>query len=101
MEWQINGDHGILKGGLDESKEIIVTGNPAVVKTNTQSRFGKSLGSAKTLILRLEDDRLELTGNAQFESNSERLKADVIYFDMTTRSMKTTGSRIKFVSRKP
>ena len=99
--WQINGDHGVLKGGLGGSKELIVTGNPAFVETESQSSFGKSLGSAKMLILSLEDDKLELKGNAEFESQSERLKADVIYFDMTTRSLKTKGSRIKFFSSKP
>ena len=48
--------------------------------------------------LHLAADRLELVGNAKFDSKSQSLRANVIYYDINTRSMKTKGSRVKFIS---
>ena len=45
-------------------------------------------------------DKLELKGNAQFDSKSESLRANLIYYDISTRRMKTKGSRVKFISDK-
>ena len=73
-------------------------GNPAEIKTTAQSQYGSSYGSAKTLTLDLAVDRLELIGNAKFDSKSQSLRANVIYYDINTRSMKTKGSRVKFIS---
>ena len=42
--------------------------------------------------------RIGLIGNAKFDSKAESLRADVIYYDINTRSMKTKGSRVKFIS---
>ena len=63
-----------------------------------QSQYGSSYGSAKKLTLDLAADRLELVGNAKFDSKSQSLRANVIYYDINTRSMKTMGSRVKFIS---
>ncbi len=97
-EWQISGDFGILKGAIDNSDEIIINGNPAIIKTDIHSQFGESLGSAEQLILDLRNNKLELVGKARYESNSKILAAEKIFYDLKTRGAKTKGSRIKFVS---
>ena len=97
-EWEIHGTKGVLDEKIGKSQVIRVTGNPAEIETTTQSQYGSSYGSAKTLTLDLAADRLELVGNAKFDSKSQSLRANVIYYDINTRSMKTKGSRVKFIS---
>lgn len=99
-EWKIRGAKGILDEKIGKLKTIKVMGNPAEIETTTQSQYGSSIGSAKELTLDLAADKLELTGNAKFDSESQSLRADKIYYDITTRSMKTKGSRVKFISEK-
>lgn len=100
VEWEIRGTGGTLNEEIDKSQIIRVTGNPAVIETKTHSQYGKSIGSATELTLYLADDKLVLKGNAQFDSQSESLRANLIYYDIATRSMKTDGSRVKFISEK-
>ncbi len=99
-EWKIHGVKGILDEKPGESQIIKVMGNPAEIETTTQSQYGSSFGSAKELTLDLAADKLELTGNAKFDSESQSLRANIIYYDIPTRSMKTKGSRVKFISER-
>ena len=97
-EWEIHGAKGVLGEKIGKSQIIRVMGNPAEIKTTAQSQYGSSFGSAKELTLDLAVDKIELIGNAKFDSKSQSLRADVIYYDINTRSMKTKGSRVKFIS---
>ena len=99
-EWEVRGANGTLHEEIDKSQIIKVAGNPAVIETKAHSQYGRSLGSAKELILYLAADKLELKGNAQLNSKSESLRANLIYYDISTRRMKTKGSRVKFISDK-
>ncbi len=98
VEWVVRGASGTLYEEIGKSQIIRITGDPAVIETKAHSQYGKSFGSAKELTLDLATDKLELKGNAQFNSQSESLRANEIYYDITTGSMKTKGSRVKFIS---